>query len=176
MLFRSDSKYGYSLDGSLLRATLIRSSYEPDLIPEVGNHTIRFAAMPHGARPATADLIRMGAAFNHPLQVVATDVHKGKLKPAALGMTMAANNVILTSIKKAEGENAFIFHLQETAGKATLAQMSLSQTLLGHVKEAVEVNLLEQPLAKSSASKTADGLSVHIPGYGIAAVKVMFDK
>ncbi len=171
----NDSKYGYSLDGSILRATLIRSSYEPDPIPEVGDHRIRFAVMPHADRPAVADLVRFGAGFNHPLQVVATDVHKGRLSSAAEGVSVVRpDNVVLAAIKKAETGDAVIFRLHETQGKAATARLDLSPTLLGKVAEAVEVDLLEQPVSKGSATRTAKGFSVKIPASGIASVKVTF--
>ena len=172
----NDSKYGYSLEGSTLRTTLIRSSYEPDPIPEVGDHIVRFAVMPHAARPAKADLVRMGAAFNHPLQVVATDVHKGELNPAGEALTVGPDSVVLSSLKKAEGEEAFVIRLQETAGKAATAKVSVSAALLGEVRDVVEVDLLERPAAKSSASRTPDGFSVKVPAYGIASVKVVLGK
>jgi alpha-mannosidase len=172
----NDSKYGYSLDGSTLRATLIRSSYDPDPIPEVGDHTIRFAVMPHAARPATADLVRFGAAFNHPLQVVATDVHKGDLKAGEQGVEVTPGNVVLTSLKKAESGEGFVLRFQETAGKAATVQVSPSAALLGRVLGAVEVDLLERPVAKGSAVKAAGGFRVKIPAFGIASVLVTFGK
>lgn len=172
----NDSKYGYSLEGSTLRATLIRSSYDPDPIPEVGDHTIRFAVMPHAARPATADLVRLGASFNHPLQVVATVVHKGNLKTAAQIVTADPDGIVLTSMKKAEEDTGLVIRLQETTGKATTAKVTLSAALLGKVKDVVEVDLLERPVAKSTAAKTADGFSVKVIGSGIASVKVVFQK
>ncbi|MBE3070774.1 MAG: hypothetical protein IMZ66_11125, partial [Planctomycetes bacterium] len=65
----NDSKYGHSLDGSTLRLTLIRSSYDPDPLPEIGDHTIRMGLVPHGKDLAAADLVRLGAGLNHPLLV-----------------------------------------------------------------------------------------------------------
>lgn len=171
----NDSKYGYSLDGNTLRATLIRSTYDPDPIPEVGDHTIRFAVMPHATRPATADLVRFGAAFNHPLQVVATDVHEGELKPTAEMLTVAPDNVVLTSLKKAEGQEAFIIRFQETSGKATTAKVRLSSALLGRISDVVEVDVLERPVGKSSAAKSGDGFSVKVAGFGIAGVRLTFE-
>ena len=173
----NDSKYGYSLDGSILRATLIRSSYDPDPIPEVGDHVIRFAVMPHAAQPATADVVRLGAAFNHPLQVVATNVHDGKL--AASGGAVSAvtpDSVVISSLKKAEDGEGFVVRVQETAGKAAVVKVSFSSTLVGKVNEAVEVDLLERAVAKGSAVKAAGGFSVKVPAFGIASVKVSLEK
>ena len=173
----NDSKYGYSLDGSTLRATLIRSTYEPDAIPEVGDHAIRFAVMPHAARPATGDLVRLGAAFNHPLQVVATNVHTGALAADDEAVSaVTPDSVIISSLKKAEDGEDFVVRMQETAGKPVTVKVSLSPVLLGKVKEVVEIDLLERPVAKGSAAKAAGGFSVKVPAFGIASVKVTFGK
>jgi alpha-mannosidase len=130
--------------------------------------------MPHAAQPATADLVRLGAAFNHPLQVVATNVHVGNLADADQTVAVSPDSVILSSLKKAEDEEAFVFRMHETAGKATVAKVMLSPTLLGKIKDVVEVDLLERPVGKSSASKVAGGLSVKVSPFGIASVRVTF--
>jgi alpha-mannosidase len=172
----NDCKYGYSLDGSILRATLIRSSYDPDPIPEVGDHLIRFAVMPHAARPARADLVRFGAAFNHPLHVVATDAHTGNLPASGAAVpTVAPEGVVLSSLKRAEDADGFIVRLCETAGKGSTAKVAFSPALLGKVRKVVEVDLLERPVATSRAAKVAGGFSVKVPAFGIASVKVTFE-
>jgi alpha-mannosidase len=173
----NDSKYGHSLTGATLRLTLIRSSYEPDPLPEIGDHTIRMALVPHGKPLAVADLVRLGSAFNHPLLVAATDVHEGPLPPAAAFVAGApAANVILSSVRQAQDDEDLIFHLFETAGRKTVAKVALDAALAGAPAKAVEVDFLERPLAESSAKVTPDGFAVTVPAHGIAAVKVSFTK
>ncbi|MCX5675368.1 MAG: glycosyl hydrolase-related protein [Planctomycetota bacterium] len=173
----NDSKYGHSLTGSTLRLTLIRSTYEPDPLPEIGDHTIRMCLLPHGRQPAVADLVRLGAGFNHPLLVVAVDTHGGRLPPeAATIAAQSAANVIISSVKKAEDGEALIFHLYETAGQQTKARITLNPHVAGRPIKADEVDLLERPLKKSTAKATKDGFSVTVPAHGIAAVKVAFAK
>ena len=172
----NDCKYGHSLDGSTLRLSLIRSSYDPDPLPEIGEHKIKMALSPHGKAPADADLIRLGAAFNHPLQVVATDVHAGRLPSASPAAACRAPGVILSAIKKAEDDDAVIFRLFETAGKDTAAQVTLDASLLGEAATAVEVDLLERDLPASTAKTTAGGFRVSLPAHGIASVKVTFTE
>ena len=171
----NDCKYGHSLDGSTLRLTLIRSSYDPDPLPEIGDHTIRMALVPHGKAPAAGALVRLGAAFNHPLLVVATDVHGGRLpsQAAAISAEVAAN-VVISSVRKAEDDEALIFHLYETDGRKTVAKVALNSAILGRPTDAVEVDLLERPLAESSVKVAGDGFAVTVPARGIAAVKVAF--
>jgi alpha-mannosidase len=173
----NDCKYGHSLEGNILRLTLIRSSFEPDPLPEIGEHTIRMAVAPHGSTLATDELIRLGAAFNHPLAVISTDVHKGQLP--AVGSAAAAvapGSVVLSSIRKAQDEDALIVHLYETAGNAVEAQVTLGAKLFGRAGEAVEVDLLERPCDTSTARVTKSGFSVALPAYGIAAVRISVEK
>jgi alpha-mannosidase len=172
----NDSKYGHSLEESTLRLTLIRSTYDPDPLPEIGDHTIRMGLLPHGKAPPAADLVRLGAAFNHPLLVAATDVHAGTLPARGAAVSAGPANVVVSSVRQAQDDGGIIFHLYETAGKAAKAKVALDAALMGKAAEAVEVDLLERAVANSSARTTKDGFAVSAPARGIAAVKVTFAK
>ena len=56
----NDCKYGHSLQGSTLRLTLIRASYDPDILPEIGQHEVHMALGPFAGEMPVADAIRMG--------------------------------------------------------------------------------------------------------------------
>jgi len=173
MALLNDSKHGHSLDGSTLRLNLLRSSYEPDPLPEMGEHEFRLALVPHAKTLKPADLIRLGAAFNRPMVPVPTDAHKGELPAKGLaGMSVKQSNVVLNSVKKAEDEDALVVRLFEADGKATTANVSLNSTLLGRADTAVEVDFIERELDNSTAKITPKGFSVRIPANGIASVKV----
>ena len=86
----NDSKYGYSVKDNVLRLTLIRSSYDPDPLPELGKHTIRFALQPHVGAWTASDATRAGMAFNFPLNLVGTTQQQGSL-PAAQGIRRVAH-------------------------------------------------------------------------------------
>ena len=143
----NDLKYGYSLDGSTLRLSLIRSSYYLDILPEIGEHTIKMAVVPHGKPLPASQLIHLGAALNNPLQVVGH--HKGNLPSQASAVTaISPDNVVLSSVKKAETEDALIFRFFETAWKSATAKVELGTDFLGTPKRAEEVDLLERPTEK----------------------------
>lgn len=173
----NDCKYGYSLDGSTLRVTLIRSSYDPDPLPEMGEHEMRLALVPHGKKLRTDELIRLGSGFNLPLLTISTDIHRGDL-PAISGdvVTSKPPNVLVTAIKKAEDEDAVIVRLLETAGKDTTVNIMLDARFMGKVAETVEVDLIERPIAESTARAVNGGISVKVPAAGIASVKVTFAR
>ncbi len=171
----NDCKHGHSLDGATLRVTLIRSSYEPDPLPEIGQHSVRLAVVPHGKALAPAELIRLAAAFNHPLQVIPTDAHEGKLPPAGAAITsVGPANVVLSSLKKAEDDEAIVLRLYETEGRSATARVALNETIWQRPVRAVEVDLLERPVKNSSAKATRGGFTVRVPARGIASVKVSF--
>jgi len=172
----NDSKHGHSLSGSTLRLTLIRSAYDPDPIPEVGDHSIRLALAPHGAALTTAQRTRMAEAFNQPLQVITTDVHKGSLPAKLTALECSADNVVISSVKKAQAADALIVRLYETEGKPATAKVTLAGELFGAVTEAVEVDFLERPMDANTARAGKDGFTVKLSPHAIVSVRVMLKK
>ena len=173
----NDCKYGHSLDGSTLRLTLIRSSYEPDPLPEVAEHEVRLALVPHGTELSVAELTQLGAAFNHALEPVSTDIHKGPLPPQAeLLSQVAPSNVVVSSVRNAQRGDGIIVTIYETAGRKVDATVTFNPHLFGVVARAEEVDMIERALVKSSARKTRNGFRVALPAHGIASVKVAVAK
>ena len=164
-------KYGHNAEENTLRLTLLRSSYEPDPIPETGDHTIRLAIAPHDGMCDVSAATRAGAAFGLPMNVASTDIHAGKLPPSKGFCEVLTPNVMLASVKKAEDSQAVIVRLFEMEGKDTIAKVKLSDIVKSGAS-AVEVDLMERPLRKSSAKLASGTLSVKIPAFGIASVKI----
>jgi alpha-mannosidase len=175
LLLLNDSKHGHSLDGSTLALTLLRSSYEPDPLPEIGSHTIRVALVPHGASLTVAEMTRLAAAFNQPLPVVGTDRHAGRLPSAGSAvLSVRPPDVVVGAVKRAEADGSLVFRLLETAGRATTARLELAP-LLGTPAAAEEVDFLERPVANGTARLASGAVSVDIPAHGVASVRVRFD-
>jgi len=173
VLVLNDSKYGHSLQGSTLAITLIRSSFEPDILPEIGEHDIRMAIVPHVGSMTRAEMIRQGVAFNRPLQVVGTGVHAGKLPPASPGLTaIEPGHVVVSGIKKAETGDELVIRLYETQGTRCAASVEFKDTIFGRVEAARETDLLERPIEKGTARVKNNGFVVDMPAYGIATVRV----
>jgi alpha-mannosidase len=164
-------KYGHSTKENTLRLTLLRSSFDPDPLPEMGKHTIRFAILPHDGPCSVSDAARAGAAFNLPMNVVSTDVHKGNLPPSKGYAEVLTRNVMLAGLKKAEDSDQIVVRLHEMEGKATQAKVRLTD-IVKSGSPAAEVDLMEQPLGESSAKMDGDTLVVSIPAYGITTVMV----
>lgn len=168
----NDSKYGHRASENTLQLTLLRSSYDPDPLPEIGRHEIRYALVPHIGPFVAGEAIRAGYAFNHPVIPVGTTVHEGELPPEASALQILTSKVMLSGLKQAEDSDAVIIRLYEFRGQETEARVRLSSALVPADSPAVETDLLEQPLESSTARMEGDVLIVTIPPFGIATVKI----
>jgi len=177
LLLLNDCKYGHFLDGSTLGLTLLRSSYSPDPLPEFGHHSMRMAAVPIIGEIAPSEMVRYGASFNHPLQIVYTDTHQGQL-PADGNFLLSCEpkNVIFSSLKKAEEGDGLIVRLFETDGIKSTAAVSLNTSILGEIESVEEVDLLERRLNTFETRLIPRGFEVEIPAYGIVSVRLNFKK
>ncbi len=169
----NDSKYGHSIIDNTIRLSLLRSSYEPDLLPELGQHVIRFALQPHVGEWTVSAATRAGYAFNMPLNVVAASVHPGSLAAQERFMELLTPNVMLSGFKKAEDSDALIVRLYEMEGRDTMAQLWLSEHLITAKAPVVITDIMEQP--QQSASKAymeKNVLHVKLPAFGLVTVKI----
>lgn len=167
----NDSKYGHSCIDDTLRLTLIRSSYDPDPLPEVADHEIKYGIVAHRGACDVCAATRAGEEFNSPMAVVSTSVQKGSLPPEKSYVEVLTPNVFLSAIKKAEDGKAVVIRLFEMTGKKTTAKVRISE-LVKPDSKAVETDILERPLAKSTAKMTGDIVSVVVPAYGQSTVKI----
>ena len=168
----NDTKYGHSIIDHTLRLTLLRSSYEPDPLPELGQHTIRFGLLPHIGAWDAAQATRAGYAFDLPLNVVGTTMHEGRLPGNAGFGEILTPNVMLSGMKKAEDTDALIVRLYEMEGQATTARLKLDAVLAPANAPAVETDVMESPLAVNTAKMAGDILEVQLPPFGMTTVKI----
>ncbi|HCE43830.1 MAG TPA: hypothetical protein DET40_09810 [Lentisphaeria bacterium] len=173
-LVLNDSKYGFSLEGNKFAVTLIRSSYDPDILPEIGNHEINLALMPFEGDLKISDAINEGRGFNHPLLVTGTDVHKGNLPAVSDLITVKPASVILSAVKKAENDSSMILRFYNTSGSKTEISVGFNSKLLGRIKKAVETDIIERPLEESGVKVAGDTVKFAIAAKSIATIAVYF--
>jgi alpha-mannosidase len=173
-LLANDCKYGHSLDGSTLRLTLIRSSYDPDILPEIGQHEMRLAIRPFAGDLSVAEAIKEGVVLNRPIRAVGTGVHVGDLPANGQLVEILPAAVIVSGLKKAEEGNGLVLRLFNPTDRAVAAKLKLNSSLLPKPSKAVESDLMERPMAKSAARLAGNTVSVNVPGRGIVSVRVEF--
>ncbi|HUU43767.1 MAG TPA: glycoside hydrolase family 38 C-terminal domain-containing protein [Planctomycetota bacterium] len=168
----NDSKYGHRAEDITLSLTLLRSSTDPDELPELGRHVIRYAVVPHVGTWTASDATRWADAFNNPFSIVSTDIHEGTL-PATKGFVeVLTPNVALSGLKRAEDSDAIILRLYEMEGVATTAEVRLDAALVAVDASVVQTDVLERTIAKNTASMSGGVLRVDVPAFGFVTVKI----
>jgi len=172
-LLLNDCKYGYALDGRTLRASLIRSSYDPDRHPELGEHEMNFALIPFAGTLSDAEAARAGRAFNHRLRVVGTGFHHGSLSSVDRLIRLTAAHAVISGIKKAEDGDAVIVRIYETAGTAATAELELA-ACLGQIAAVTAVDLQEQPLPDPQTATLIAGnrVTAKLPPHGLVSLRI----
>ncbi|MCA1997343.1 MAG: hypothetical protein LDL56_08965 [Armatimonadetes bacterium] len=166
-----DCKYGHALREDPrpeLTLRIVRSSHEPDHAPEVAKSTVRYAVVPHADPPSKADLVRLGASFNHPIQVFPAEMAEGSKPVRASWVRCETPNVVLACLKAAEDGQGTIVRLVETEGRATRARLAIDPSL---GRTAAVVDVLERP-TEGRADLTDGVLEAEVPANGFVTVRL----
>jgi len=166
------SRYGHSVSGNTLRLSLLRSSYDPDPLPELGKHVIKFALEPHVGDWSVSQATRSGYELNLPLQVLATDEHEGVLPPSQSFLQVQSHNVMVSGLKKAEEGDAIVLRLYEMEGRQTQARVVFDPALTGDNPRVTETDLLERPLGRNTAQYQEGAVTVDIRPFGLSTVVI----
>src|SRR6202030_2290779 len=88
--------------------------------------------------------VRRGYELNYPLLSMQTEKHQGQLKDELSFLSVGAENVVITAVKKAEDDGALIIRFYEWAGKAGDVQVRMPSG----AESAAETDLMERPTGK----------------------------
>jgi alpha-mannosidase len=114
-----DSKYGYDVQGSTLRLTLLRAPKYPDPEADIGEHRFAYALYPHEGDWRQADSYRRGAEYNVPLVPLVTERHKGSFGPEQRLLGTDSDHVVLSAFKAARDRATrptFVLRVSEVEG------------------------------------------------------------
>jgi alpha-mannosidase len=164
------SKYGFSVEGDTLNMTLLRASIDPDPLPDLGEHVIEWALVPHGENWTVGQAMRAGEEMNVPLVVLSCGIHGGDLPAMTSFLHVEGDNVRLGAVKEGQGGTGIVLRLVEVEGRETEARVTLSPRLLAEGMTAVAVDTLERQIDGGTVRLSGNALSVTLPAYGIASV------
>lgn len=165
----NDCKYGCDVNKNEMRLSLLRCSYEPDPIPDKGNHHFKYAMLPHEGDWKSANTLRAGFELNQPLLVVLTDQHSGTLPLEQSFIRPSADNIIITAFKKCEDDDSLILRFYETCGRAVEAKFQFSFRIL----RVNETDLLERNRDDSEIKILDNGFIVQVAPYEIRTFRVV---
>jgi alpha-mannosidase len=158
----NDAKYAYSVQGSELSLTVLRSPIYASLLAvpagteddyafmDQGVQTFRYTLLPHAGGWQTAGTVRAAAELNAPPLVAAATFHAGGLPRRAAFIEVEADNVVLNAVKLAEdGSGDLILRAYNPTEAADEAIIHLNAWRRGIQSEfgPAEVKTLRVPLS-----------------------------
>ena len=167
----NDSKYGHDIQGNVIRLTLLRSAYEPDLDPDEGLHRMVYALYPHAGGWKRAKTVRHGYELNMPLISVLKNPRNNapKLPDIISFVEIQPSNLILTCLKKAEEDDSLVMRIYESEGKQTNSEISLNIP----VQYIVETDLMEKPLTGKRFGINGKTLNIRFKKHEIKTFKII---
>jgi alpha-mannosidase len=156
----SESKYGWSTQGSTLRMTLLRSPKSPDPQADMGHHVFSYAVYPHAGGWQVGGVVAEGLRFNQP-------VLWGRQADPESFFTVEDPNLVLDTVKKAEDSDALVLRFYECHGARGTARIECALP----VTSATRCNLLEDD---GEALSVYDGdFEVDYEPYKLITVKIV---
>ncbi len=134
----NDAKYGYSIHGSDMRISVIRSAVYAHHNPRVldmkkehiwqdqGIHSFRMMLIPHSRTWQKSGIARKAEEFLSPPIVIYQGIHGGSMPKAGSFISVDNESIIITAIKQAEEGDDLIIRCVETSGAATSATVDFS--------------------------------------------------
>lgn len=172
LMVATRTKYGFRGTDDTLAVSLIRSSYDPDPLPEVAIHRFSFAVSAVPAAAPSASIIREVQNGNHPLLPLSGTVHAGTLPTAAGFAAQDGNEVLVSAYKLAEdGSGDALLRVYECDGKRAEASFTFARA----IRHAAFADINERPVGTSAVIK-ADGntLCFEVGAYASATVRIKF--
>lgn len=138
----NDSKYGYSLNESVLDINLLRSPKYPDEKADQGAHEFTYSLYPHEGNVVTGKVVQTAYELNMPLKIN-TQKDSGDFSGTDFSFVQTDNNhIIVEAVKKAEDSDHIIIRLYECHGTSAAAAIRFGQP----PKRVLLTDLMEQEI------------------------------
>ncbi|WOO86295.1 Alpha-mannosidase [Vanrija pseudolonga] len=164
--FAADWKYGYAVEGSVMRLSLLRSCTAPDPEQDQGHHAFSFGIMPHTARFQESGAYKQAMRFVNDVYVRTTTGAAPSLAAASSFAVVGPNadSIILEAIKRGEddderGAKTLVLRLFESQGGRARGTLELTGLRVAKLQW---VNILEEPLGPEVVTSASDAGSTRV--------------
>jgi len=125
----NDCKYGYDIQGSTMRLTLLKSAKDPNEAADREVHNFKYSLYPHQGDWKKADTVKEAYKLNQPLFNRVLEKQEGKLEDNYSFIELTDENVILEVVKKAEDSNDIIIRVYEAYNRRTNTSIKVNRDL-----------------------------------------------
>ena len=133
----NDAKYGYSIDGTDMRVSIVRGAvyaqHEPRTLDpnseyhwmDQGVQTFRMLLMPHKGGWQDAGVVHAAEELVSPAAIVYQGIHPGSRPESASFLSVDSPNIIVSAVKQAEDGDDTIVRCFESTGRESKATVNL---------------------------------------------------
>ncbi|WFB36878.1 alpha-mannosidase [Kiritimatiellota bacterium B12222] len=140
----NDCKYGYDIQGNVMRLSLLRAPSSPDPTADRGKHVFTYALFPHVGTCQDSGVIEEALQLNVPLRVDEVSCQTGRLASEQSWFSLDNPSILIEAVKLAEDGRDLIVRLYESRGGRGRAQL---RTTLP-ARACMETDLLERAQAE----------------------------
>ncbi|MCE3198854.1 alpha-mannosidase [Paenibacillus sonchi] len=139
----NDCKYGYDIQGSTIRLSLLRAPKWPDKVADQGTHDFTYALYPHTGDWRSAHTLRKAAELNHEVPAIAADGKTtGQLPPTGAFIGFDGQHVVLDTVKPSEDGRGTVLRLYESSGGRETVKLAWNQPFSEiYISNALEAEL-----------------------------------
>ncbi len=120
----NDCKYGYDIQGNVMRLSLLRAPIAPDPLADRGQHEFTYSLLPHAGDLYQGKVIEEAYALNVPLLVSKTTAHAGSLPATQSFFQMDRAGAVIEAVKVSEDRKSLIVRFYEAHGGRGAATLS----------------------------------------------------
>ncbi|MBB6694216.1 alpha-mannosidase [Cohnella xylanilytica] len=142
----NDCKYGYDVQGTTLRLSLLRAPKWPDDTADLGEHRFTYSLYPHEGDWRAARTVRRAAELNADAIARKALPGRGELPADGVLLPFESEHVVLDTVKPAEDGDGIVLRLYESSGGRGRAALTWPRPFEGaFVSNALEEEL--EPLS-----------------------------
>lgn len=123
----NDCKYGYDVQGSTIRLSLLRAPKWPDATADLGTHDFTYSLYPHQGDWRSAHTLRKAAELNTAVVAIAAKANRGPLLSTGSFIEFNGQHVVLDTVKPSEDGRGSILRLYESSGGREVVQLIWKQ-------------------------------------------------
>jgi alpha-mannosidase len=164
----NDSKYGYKVLGNVLDLNLLRSPSYPDPQADRAQHEFTYALYPHAGNHIIGKVVHAGYELNVPLRFTSGTPQQSHHPSNFSFAHIAADNIIIETIKKAEKSDDIILRLYEASGATTRTTLTFDR----EINTIWSTNLLEEP--ERDLDHQQKSVELTLSPFEILTLKVQF--
>ncbi len=163
----NDSKYGYDIQGNVIRLSLLRAPTWPDPVADRGQHRFRYQLLPHQGDLREAGVIDAGYDLNVALRTVSATPHEGTKARAGSLLSVDAAHVVIETVKGADDDaGAIVVRMYEAWGRRGPVTLRTPW----EIRRATLTDLLEREIAPVPASGAT--VTLEMAPFQIVTVKL----